>query len=82
MKVKELLKVLTKETRVCISYTYNKGFDPEVDEIPQFVLDSEIIYVNPALPTWSEYDLVIHIDQNTYGAELEEYMEEKTNDTL
>ena len=81
MKVKELLKVLTKETRVCIIHT-TKDLILKWMKFPQFVLDSEIIYVNPALPTWSEYDLVIHIDQNTYGVELEEYMEEKANDTL
>ena len=82
MKVKELLKILTKETRVCISHTYNKGFDPKVDEIPQFVLDSEISYVNGNLNKDCEYDLIIHIDQEKYGLDLEDYMEEKVNGVL
>lgn len=76
MKVKELLAVLTKETRVVISHSFNKGFDPKKDEIPDFILESEVTYVNGDLTEWSEYDLVIHIDQNTYGVELENYMEE------
>lgn len=76
MKVKELLTVLTKDTKVCICYTFGKGFDPAKDEVPGFVLECEITYVNSNLARCSDYDLIIHINQDEYGEKLEDYMEE------
>lgn len=56
MKVKDLLKVLSKDLKVIIGFNFNQGI--EVSEyLPENILESEIKWVDKS----SQYDLVIHI---------------------
>ena len=69
MKVKELLKVLSKDIKVAISYTFNKGYEPGQD-YPPFINEMEVTYVTN---NSKNYDLVIHIDQNDFAQKLQDY---------
>lgn len=69
MKVKELLKVLSKDIKVAISYTFGKGYEVGQD-YPPFIDEMDVTYVTNSS---KDYDLVIHIDQSDYLQKLEEY---------
>lgn len=57
MKVKELLKVLSKDLKVIIGFDFNKGI--EVSEyLPENILESQVKWVDK---NTTQYDLVIHI---------------------
>lgn len=57
MKVKELLKVLTKDLKVIIGFDFNRGI--EVSEyLPENILEADIKWVDK---NTTQYDLVIHI---------------------
>lgn len=57
MKVKELLKVLSKDLKVIISFDFNKGI--EVSEyLPENILESQVKWVDK---NTKQYDLIIHI---------------------
>lgn len=69
MKVKELLKVLSKDIKVAISYSFDKGYEVG-DEYPSFVNDLNVTYVTN---NSQYYDLVIHVDQNEYALAFEDF---------
>lgn len=57
MKVKELLKVLSKDLKVVVGFNFNEGI--EVSEyLPENILETEVKWVDN---NTTQYDLVIHI---------------------
>ena len=57
MKVKELLKVLSKDLKVVVGFNFNEGI--EVSEfLPENILEADIKWVDK---NTTQYDLVIHI---------------------
>lgn len=57
MKVKELLKVLSKDLKVVVGFNFNEGI--EVSEyLPENILEADVKWVDN---NTTQYDLVIHI---------------------
>ena len=57
MKVKELLKVLSKDLKVVVGFNFNEGIEVS-EHLPENILEADVKWVDN---NTTQYDLVIHI---------------------